>query len=260
MPRESSRSVPAEVRRDVGEAGSRLHRAFIRVVQRAGVTTFDAVLFDLDMTLCRRTQDIERLYQLAFERAGAEPFGEPEALWGALDGPPDHDDQAGYIGAGFARLAAQHGRTEVDPLALGTSLTGLIDDRQVALCPGAEAALDSAASTGRVGLVTNGPERRQRVKLDALGIADRFDTTVYAFDLPRQKPHATPFERALKTIDTAPERALHVGDSLKYDVAGAQNAGLAAAWLGGDEDPEAYDPEYVLPSLGDLPSLLGGNR
>lgn len=226
------------------------------------VTTFDAVLFDLDGTLCRRTQDIQRLYLAAFERVGVEPFGDPDALWATLDGPPDHDDRVGYLGVGFARLAAQHDRPDADPLALAAALTDLIDDSQVALRSGARAALDRAATAGSVGLVTNGPERRQRVKLDALGIADRFDACVYAFDLPRRKPHADPFDRALETLDTPPEEALHVGDSLPHDVAGAQNAGLAAAWLRDESeaDPGPYDPEYVLTSVADLQSLLACDR
>ena len=221
---------------------------------------FDAVLFDLDGTLCERTQDTDRLYAAAFERAGVEPFGEPAALWASLRGPPDHDDQAGYLGAGFARLAARHGRSDADPLALASALTDLVDDRQVTLLPGALAALDGAAANGPVGLVTNGPERRQRPKLDALGITDRFDATVYAFDLPRRKPHADPFDRALAALDVPPERALYVGNSLAYDVAGAHNAGLVAAWLQDGDDLEGYDPEYVLESIADVESLLAGAR
>jgi HAD superfamily hydrolase (TIGR01509 family) len=224
------------------------------------VTSFDAVLFDLDGTLCERTQDTQQLYRRAFQRAGVEPFGDPESLWSALDGPPDHDDRVGYIGGGFARLAAQHGRPAADPLELAAAMTDLIDDSQVTLRPGARAALDSAANVGSLGLVTNGTERRQRVKLDALGITGRFDTHVYAFDLPRRKPHADPFHRALAPLDTAPDRALYVGNSLAYDVAGAHNAGLAAAWLHSGESPDPYDPEYVLDSIADLQSLLAGTQ
>lgn len=240
--------------------GSGIAGIFEAVEQPILVTPFDAVLFDLDGTLCQRTQDTERLYRRAFERAGAEPFGEPESLWSVLDGPPDHDDRVGYIGRGFARLAAQHSRNDVDPLALADELTGLVDDSQVAFQAGAKAALAAAKEEGAVGLVTNGPERRQRVKLEALGIADQFDALVYAFDLPRRKPHATPFTRALETLGTAPERALHVGNSLEYDVAGAHNAGLSAAWLESGDGPEPYNPDHVLESVGDLQSVLEGNQ
>ncbi|MFC7059681.1 HAD family hydrolase [Halovenus salina] len=224
------------------------------------MSTFDAVVFDLDGTLCHRTQDTDALYHEAFESVGVEPFAEPAALWACLDGPPEHDDQVGYIGAGFARLAAQHGRTDVDPVALAAAFTDRVDDSNVELSTGARAALDSAREVGAVGLVTNGPQRRQGIKLDALGIRKYFETTVYAYDLPRRKPHAAPFERALADLDVEPSDALYVGNSLGYDVAGAQNAGMVVAWLRGEGDSGMYDPEYILDSLDALPALLEGER
>lgn len=218
--------------------------------------TFDAVLFDLDGTLIDRTQDVEAAYEQAFERAGVDRFADPSALWASLDGPPDPDDQVGYLGAGFARLAAQHGRRDVDPVALADALVASIDDAQVAFEPGAAAALSAARAGGHVGVLTNGPESRQAAKIDAVDLEARVDGVLYAGDLPRRKPHAAPFERALAPFGVSPERALYVGDSLRYDVAGAHNAGLEVAWLDDGDGPGAYSPEYVLDSLADLPACL----
>ena len=215
--------------------------------------SFDAVLFDLDGTLVTRTQDIDAAYTAAFERAGCSPFGEPPELWAALDGPPDPEDQVGYLGAGFARLAAQHGRT-VDPLTLAEAFVAGIDNGQVTLREGASRALASARAAGAVGVLTNGPESRQAAKVDAVGLS--VPSLVYAGDMPRRKPHAAPFRAALEPLDVSPERALYVGDSLAYDVAGAHNASLAAAWLADGEGPEPYHPEYVIESLAELPAIL----
>jgi len=220
------------------------------------VTRFDAVVFDLDGTLCRRTQDTDAVFAAAFDRAGTAPFGEPDELWGALDGPPDPDDRVGYLAAGFARLAAQYGRN-VDPLALAEAFVASVDNTQVALTAGADDALDAAAAAGATALLTNGPADRQTTKVDALGLTERVDAVVYAGDHPRRKPHAAPFERTLATLGVPASRALYVGDSLAYDVAGAHTAGLAAAWLPDDgADPAPYDPEFVLDSLADLPEVL----
>lgn len=221
------------------------------------MTPFDAVLFDLDGTLCRRTQDTDALYAAAFERAGVDPFGEPDDLWTALDGPPDPDDRVGYLGAGFARLAAQYGRRDADPLALAEAFVDGVDNTQVQLYPDAGAAIDAASTAGATALLTNGPANRQAAKVDALGLDERLDAVVYAGDLPRRKPHAAPFERTLDALDASPDSALYVGDSLSYDVAGAHAAGLRAAWLARDGgDPDPYDPEFVVESLADLPELL----
>lgn len=218
--------------------------------------TFDAVCFDLDGTLVRRTQDIDPVYERAFERVGVDPFAAAEHLWPELDGPPDPVDEVGYLGAGFARLAAQHGRRDVDPLALAESFVAGIDNAQVELRPHAATALQAAEAAGSVALLTNGPESRQATKVDAVGLTERFDAVTYAGDMPRRKPHAAPFEATLSTLGVAPERALYVGDSLKYDVAGAHTADLAAAWLDDGDGPDPYRPEFVLESLADLPAVL----
>jgi len=220
--------------------------------------TFEAVVFDLDNTLCRRTGDVDAAYRRAFDRVGADPFGAPEELWAALDGPPDPGDRAGYLGAGFARVAAHHDRPEIDPVGLAAALLGEIDNSEVAFLPGAEGAIEAARATGAVGILTNGPEHRQRTKIEALGLETAVDAIVYAGDLPRRKPHADPFEAVLADIGVAADRALYVGDSLAYDVAGAHNAGLPVAWLRGDDDPGRYSPDHVLDSLTGLEDVLDG--
>ncbi|UIP00437.1 HAD family hydrolase [Halobaculum sp. CBA1158] len=221
------------------------------------MSRYEAVLFDLDGTLCRRTGDVTAAYEAAFESAGVEPFGEPSALWRALDGPPDPDDHVGYLATGFARLAAIHDR-RVDPVALSAAFVDAVDHAAVEFTPGAEAAIGRAAETARTGLVTNGPRSRQSSKVEALGLAERLGTVVYAGDLPRRKPHAEPFDQALAALDVAPADAVYVGNSLKYDVAGAFTAGLDSVWLrpDPDADDEGYRPTWTLDSLEAFDAVL----
>ena len=218
---------------------------------------FDAVVFDLDNTLCRQDGDVGAAYRQAFEQVGTEPFGEPADLWSALDGSPDPNDRIGYLGAGFARVAAQYDRRDVDPIALASALLDGIDTSAVAFLPGAERVLETARSHGPVAILTNGPRRRQRAKIRALDLEDAVDTIVYAGDLPRRKPHVDPFEIVLEELGARAGRSVYVGDSLEYDVAGAHNAGLQAAWLRPDgEDAGRYRPEYELDSLTELRAVL----
>lgn len=221
------------------------------------MSRFDAVVFDLDNTLCEHSHDTTALYERAFEQAGVEPFGRPEQLWAALDGPPDPDDRLGYLGAGFARLAAQHDRSEADPLALAAALVDTIDHSQVDLLPGAKQALTLAREGGAVGILTNGPQTRQEPKIRALELGNAVDRIVYAGDLDRRKPHTDPFEAMLDGLGVTAERTLYVGDSLAYDVAGAHGAGLLAAWCPReDDDPGAYRPDHVLDRLDDVGDVL----
>ena len=113
-----------------------------------------------------------------------------------------------------------------------------------------------------MGVRTNGPEHRQRAKVDAVGLGDGVDAIVYAGDLPRRKPHAEPFDRLATALSVAPEKTLYVGNSLAYDVAGAHNAGLQSAWLRADPDEAAapYDPDHVVDSLDGVTALLAARR
>jgi putative hydrolase of the HAD superfamily len=220
---------------------------------------YAAILFDLDGTLCESAQSPETIYRGAFEAAGVEPFGEPDDLWAALEGPPAVDDEIGYLAAGFTRVAAQYGRTPVDAEALARGFLETVDYTSVTPRPGAAAAVEAARRRAAVGLVTNGPKSRQAGKLEALPFGDAFETVVFAGDLSRRKPHREPFERAVADLGVDAEETLYVGDSLEYDVAGAQNARIAAAWYpgDGDGDPSPYRPDHVLGSLADIEEVLG---
>lgn len=221
------------------------------------MTTPAAVVFDLDGTLCEGTQDERSLYEAAFAGTDVEPFGTPGELWAALEGPPDVDDEASYLAAGFRRVAAQYGRRWVPADDLAAELLEAVDRSAVAFLSGAEAALDAAREHGPVAIMTNGPARRQAPKVRTLELESRVDAVVYAGDLNRRKPHPEPFETVCRTLDTDHGATLYVGDSLAYDVAGAHGAGLQAAWYRRDgDDSGAYQPEYVLDGLADLDVVL----
>jgi putative hydrolase of the HAD superfamily len=224
------------------------------------VPEFDAVLFDLDGTLCESTQSETTIYEGAFAYAGVDPVGMPGDLWAALDGPPDPEDEHGYLAAGFERVLAAHGRPEAaDPDALAAGFLDTVEHGAVAFLPGAEDALAAAGDAGSTGLVTNGPRHRQAPKVETLALAEVMDTLVYAGDMARRKPHPDPFDRATGELGVAPERALYVGNSVEFDVAGAHAAGLSAAWLRSraDDAPGAdHDPEFVLETMADLREVL----
>ena len=76
------------------------------------------------------------------------------------------------------------------------------------------------------------------------------------------KPAAAAFTAALEQIGVAPERAVMLGDDVENDILGAQSAGLAGALVRTgkfrESDLAAGDPDFVLGSIAELPSLLTG--
>ena len=67
--------------------------------------------------------------------------------------------------------------------------------------------------------------------LDAVGLGDLVDGVVSSAAAGVRKPGAAIFLRALELAGVQPGQALHVGDSLEEDVAGAVAAGVPALWL-----------------------------
>jgi putative hydrolase of the HAD superfamily len=67
--------------------------------------------------------------------------------------------------------------------------------------------------------------------LTAAGLAGLFDGVLSSAEVGVAKPDRRPFRAALELAGSGPERAIHVGDSLAQDVAGARAAGIAPVLL-----------------------------
>jgi len=82
----------------------------------------------------------------------------------------------------------------------------------------------------KIGIVSNTPwgssARSWRQELTRHGLLDKVDAVVFCGDVGWRKPHAAPFNRALDLLQVAPQDAMFVGDDPRWDVIGAQNAGL----------------------------------
>jgi putative hydrolase of the HAD superfamily len=79
-----------------------------------------------------------------------------------------------------------------------------------------------------------------------------------------RKPRPEIFAEALRRLEIAPEQALHVGDNLDADVAGAAALGIRTAWLTRRvSDPLAAlarhagpEPDLTIADLAELPARL----
>ncbi|MXV60827.1 HAD-IA family hydrolase [Natronorubrum sp. JWXQ-INN-674] len=218
------------------------------------MAAYDAICFDLDSTLCEPTRDAATLLESTFDRAGLEPFCTPADLRAAIPSLPTAETDREFYENLFAEVAS---RVDVDP-AVSSRLTDvyleLQDPTAVAFRPGAKAALEYAHDCGQVGLITNGGRPTQTKKLEALGIADAFDVRVFTEPSAGiyPKPSAEPFERALSELDATTDAAIHVGDSLHADIAGANAMGIDSAWIDTGHDQlgdGGHEPTYRLSSL-----------
>jgi putative hydrolase of the HAD superfamily len=99
------------------------------------------------------------------------------------------------------------------------------------------------------------PAGAWRAELTRHGLLERVDATVFFMDVGWRKPHRAPFDRALSLLDVAPADALFVGDDHRWDIVGAQNAGLRPVLLESDV-PTSRRDHLTIPNLAGIIALL----
>jgi FMN phosphatase YigB (HAD superfamily) len=127
--------------------------------------------------------------------------------------------------------------------------------------------LDALRRTSRLGLCSNFSHSDTALAvLDEAGLRLHLHPGALvvsdAFGL--RKPRTEIFEEVVRRLDVVPEDALHVGDSLRADVAGAASAGLRTVWITRRvRDPEEAlakhegpRPDHVIADLAELPELV----
>ena len=127
-----------------------------------------------------------------------------------------------------------------------------------AVYPDAEPALKELRQTHRLALVTNGAPAIQRDKLDGSGLEPYFDAVVISGEVGVGKPHREIFRITLDRLGTQPDTTVLVGNSLRTDIAGAQQVGLRSVWLNRDNKDRdgAVQPDYEINSLDQLREYL----
>jgi 2-haloacid dehalogenase len=124
--------------------------------------------------------------------------------------------------------------------------------------PDSTDALRRLARRYRLGIITNCDDDLFAASNERLGVT--FDWVITAQQVRSYKPSHRNFERALATILVAPERILHVAQSLYHDHVPAKALGLATAWIdrrrgrsgSGATPPAEAAPDVAFPSMAAL--------
>lgn len=124
------------------------------------------------------------------------------------------------------------------------------------LFPDAMPAVQAAERWGiTVVLLTNSSSPATRMKLQVLGVSDRFAHVVTTDSLGIGKPDPSVFLHACELAGAAPEASVAVGDNFANDVAAARAAGLRGLWLDRSGRGTGGEPP-VIRSLAELPAAL----
>ena len=122
------------------------------------------------------------------------------------------------------------------------------------LYPDVVPALDQLAPRFKLGLLSNGNSYPERC-----GLEGRFAFVVFSQDVRIQKPDRRIFEITAQKAGCPLDQMLHVGDSLKNDVAGAYEAGAQTVWLNreGLTNETETRADHEINTLAKLPGILG---
>lgn len=184
---------------------------------------------------------------------------------------------AGILRDGFA-LAAADGYADFADLARD-SLVGLLTKRvfppaeleaavrhvvagfsELDVHPDVPAGVRALHAAGyRLVTMTNGSAALTDTLLDKAGVRDCFEALYDVAGPHRWKPHPQAYRYVVERTGVRPEQAVLVAVH-PWDVAGAQRAGLAGAWLrrGATAYPSALaEPAFTAEDLTELAQLIG---
>ncbi|GAA6526424.1 HAD family hydrolase [Intrasporangium sp. DVR] len=121
--------------------------------------------------------------------------------------------------------------------------------------PGLLAAAEAAGLD--VALLTNSTTADTMIKLEALGLAERFAGLVVTTDtLGFGKPDPRVYREVCRIVGADPAVSVCVGDSLEWDVLGARRAGLRAVWLDRSDGDGAPPGVTRVASLSEVTAAL----
>ena len=178
------------------------------------MSTASVILFDLDDTLYP-----ERAYAFsgfaAVSEAFADRLGDVREATARMRELFDTEHRRRV----FNRYLEERGMSEDTDLVRRLIETFRAHQPAITLYPDADEALTRFSRTHKIGLLTDGPARQQRAKIDALKLRPRFDAIILTDELGPGfgKPHPQSFEMIAERLGVEPGRCVYVADNAAKD-------------------------------------------
>jgi putative hydrolase of the HAD superfamily len=220
----------------------------------------EAVLFDWGDTLMEFAYDPELVragHRAGFEAIGREGLPDVDAVtehfrerYEPLFWVPGTVEEIEYPGLVRQLLADFEVTVDDEELERFLVAEHTAWDPARRLAAHTHALLEALRSRGlKLGLVSNAfdPGWLLHRDLEAMGLEERLDVSVFSSEVGVRKPHRAIFERALHELGVTPVSALFVGDRLYEDVRGAGELGMTtvqALWFRADEHPDGREPDH----------------
>lgn len=112
-------------------------------------------------------------------------------------------------------------------------------------------------------VITNGPAFSQEPKVKRVELNKYVDHVIIGGLEPEEKPAKSIFTKALNLANCDAEHAIHIGDSLSADIAGANASGITSVWVKHQQlqsDDADTVPNHTVITPGEIPSLINNLR
>ena len=230
----------------------------------------EAILFDVDDTLCATTEFALRARRNAIEAMIAA----------GVDVPPDRlmaelDEVIAEFSSNYERhfdkllqrLAPERKSGPNRALIVAAGVAAYHDTkfRELRPFPGVPELLSDLRRKGvRLGVVTHGLSVKQAEKLVRLKLVDYFDPhAIFISDeIGINKPNPKLYQTALRSLGLEASQAMYVGDNLENDVAPPKSLGMVTVWMRisgrhtlREPDPVTM-PDHTIESFEELRALL----
>lgn len=126
------------------------------------------------------------------------------------------------------------------------------------LTPNALEALSKLSQKFRLGILTNGFEETQAVKLKESGILPFIDFVQSSEAVNDAKPNVSFFELALSRVNVKKVNCLYIGDNIQTDVLGGVNAGILTYHFRYEMDDSSTCNCFQAESTNDSSPFFGG--
>lgn len=108
----------------------------------------------------------------------------------------------------------------------------------------------------RLGIVTNGPPDVQREKVAFLGLAELVDFVIISGEFGVEKPDPRIYAEALRLGGACADETVFVGDAPRFDILGANNAGIRSIWVNRTSERWADRDHRPTCEVADLTSVI----
>ena len=131
--------------------------------------------------------------------------------------------------------------------------------KNVVLIDGAVEVLAELKKHGEIGIITNGIEATQRLRIQNSPLKDYIDFLAVSEECGFAKPDLRFFEFAAnKAKHFSKNSTIIIGDRIEADILGANNFGIDSCWFNPQNlnRPDNIHPTYTVHSLGQIKSTL----